>query len=341
MIVKDYLKGVAPENYHIFDSHQEMMSDLGANHGDQDYKVYTYNQHVNNRPKPGDVFLYRRPGRSAKPRGKFIIYGGGVVKDIEPINDLGDVRIIIEKPFKLLNPLVQGDPALEDFEWTSKTRNKDKSWGHFWYQYGMNVINEHDFMGLVGDLECIIPENLDSSSIDTEELTEENKRSTLADLSGFELNIKTGKLTNKHVVTRKMDYSLLQDKKQTIGKAGEYLVIDLLKDEYSDEGVTIEHTSEEIGDGCGYDIKVTFPDGFEKMIEVKTTSSNTKDGFYLTPAELRSSINCANSKKRKYIIYRLYNYKEYSKKADVEKYEAPFTKDMYRFETVSWKVFVK
>ena len=35
MIVREYLDGINPEQYHIFDSHQEMMGDRGVDDGKQ------------------------------------------------------------------------------------------------------------------------------------------------------------------------------------------------------------------------------------------------------------------------------------------------------------------
>ena len=68
MEVKDLIGKDSTRQYHIFDSHQEKMADRGKAHRDQDFQVYTYNIHHNNKPKKGDVFLYRRPGKSSKTR---------------------------------------------------------------------------------------------------------------------------------------------------------------------------------------------------------------------------------------------------------------------------------
>ena len=100
MIVREYLDGTNPEQYHIFDSHQEMMGDRGVDHKDQDYLVYSYNVHKNNKPKAGDVFLYRRPGKSTANR-KFNIYGGGVIARITEPDREGNVLATITTPFRL------------------------------------------------------------------------------------------------------------------------------------------------------------------------------------------------------------------------------------------------
>lgn len=79
MIVREYLKNATPKQYHIFDSHQEGMDELGKEHKDQDYIVYSYNVYHNNKPQVGDAFLYRCPGKSSKTM-KFYIYGGALSK---------------------------------------------------------------------------------------------------------------------------------------------------------------------------------------------------------------------------------------------------------------------
>lgn len=74
--LKDYLSDIKPKYYNIFDSQQEQLVNRGMTHENCDYEVYSYNIHINNKPKAGDVFLYLRSGKSTKNR-KFNIYGGG------------------------------------------------------------------------------------------------------------------------------------------------------------------------------------------------------------------------------------------------------------------------
>lgn len=100
-------------------------------------------------------------------------------------------------------------------------------------------------------------------------------------------------------------------KKTSVGKAGEYLVLDLLKEQYEGADVEIEHVAETEGDGYGYDIRLTLQDKIEVYIEVKTTTFNSVDGFYLTPCELKAARQCLNeetSKTKSYSIYRVYNF---------------------------------
>lgn len=349
MLVKEYLRGTSPEQFHIFDSHQESMEGRGVVHGDRDYEIYTYNIHQNNKPKVGDVFLYRRPGKSTQTR-KFNFYGGGVIASISDPDREGKVEAFIEKPFKLVTPINQGDAFLESFIWTSKTKKPD-SWAHFWNQYGMNVINKDDFYGLVGELECTIPGNYNPLPAYPDEYYEEYKGTDEMDPSGFQIDIsdEDGKMAspsaeNNHTIAgRHVDYLEQERANQSIGHAGELLVMTLLEDQLSGTGAKIEHTAVEKGDGFGYDIRVIYPDGSETQIEVKTTKTAYVDGFYLTPRELNASRQCEISSKpaKKYQIYRVYNFDVKHKTASIKIYDTPFTDDTFRFVPVSWKVYVK
>lgn len=351
--LKDYLSDIKPKHYHIFDSHQEQLVNRGMAHEDRDYEVYSYNIHINNKPKAGDVFLYRRPGKSTKNR-KFNIYGGGVIDNItEPDKD-GNVYAMVKLPFKLKNPLEQKTSKfLEEFEWTSKDK-KEGSWAHFWNQYGMNVIDEHDFWGLVEDQEFIIPSKTNPYNPYVEEAAEEYNETTKDfNLKGFQINFEdeeiqkkmpnskndsSRELTGKHV-----DYKKLQSKKTSVGKAGEYLVLDLLKEQYEGADVEIEHVAETEGDGCGYDIRLTLQDKKEVHIEVKTTTSNYVDGFYLTPCELNAARQCLSeeaSKSKSYSIYRVYNFDQKNKTASIKIFDH-FNDADFRLAPTCWKVHIR
>lgn len=70
---------------------------------------------------------------------------GGIIDYITEPDIDGYVYAMVKLSFKLKKPLEQiTSKFLKDFEWTSKDK-KEGSWAHFWNQYGMNVIDEHDF----------------------------------------------------------------------------------------------------------------------------------------------------------------------------------------------------
>ena len=357
MKVYEHLNGYKAEQYHIFDSHQEGMDKRGVKHLDQDYITYSYNIHKNNKPKPGDMFMYRRPGKSSKTR-KFHIYGGGIIDEIKQIDKEGTVIATIKHPFKLETPLSQGDEQLENFNWESKNK-KEGSWMSFWNQYGMNVISENDFFNLIGDLECSFPGNRNYTNASTIEANEENvvlndeaavdnTSEEIFDPSDFDItldnegermpvfdNKKKHKTKGVHV-----NYEKQQKNKSTIGKAGELLVMDLLLEQYKDTDYTVEHSSVIKGDGLGYDILVTAPDLSEILIEVKTTKTSYVDGFYITPTELNAARKCESPNvNRIYKIYRLYNFDPKSKAANLKIYDGVFSDENFRFAPVGWKVY--
>lgn len=351
--LSEYLKDVHPEQYHIFDSHQEQMLNRGVEHEDQDYVVYNYNIHKNAKPKPGDVFLYRRPGKSTANR-RFNIYGGGVIESITEPDAAGEVFASIKLPFKLKNPLEQKTSTyLEEFDWTSKQKPPG-SWEHFWNQYGMNVIDAHDFWGLVGEQEYIVPGNTDPFNPQVKEAAEELMDEVSAfDIQNFQVNIENDeeqKKTKKQIrdtsqvlTGRHVDYEKIQSAKTTIGKAGEYLVLEMLREKYEGTYAVVEHVAETQGDGLGYDIKVSFPDGKEIRVEVKTTKSSYIDGFYLTPRELNSARQCLfeeASKWKSYHIYRVYNFDMKNKTANIKIFDH-FDDSDFRLAPTCWKVHIR
>lgn len=352
MTIKEALQSENPGQFHIFDSHQEGMAERGVEHKDRDYEVYSYNIHKNNKPQPGDAFLYRRPGKSTSNR-KFNIYGGGIIDFItEPDKD-GNVWAKVKLPFKLKKPLEQTTSTfLEEFEWTSKKKEKG-SWSHFWNQYGMNVIDEHDFFGLVGDLEYIGTGNTNPFDAQVSEAAEEMDTAKDGfDVDGFQINIDDDGSTLapdvKHDVTQKLtgrhvDFTQLQESRTSIGKAGEYLVLEMLRERYEGTGAVIEHIAENEGDGFGYDIKITTVDKKEIRIEVKTTKEPYIDGFYLTPRELNAARQCLPvevSKRMSYHIYRVYNFDPMKKTANVKIFDHFDDKD-FRLAPTCWKVHIR
>ena len=66
----------------------------------------------------------------------------------------------------------------------------------------------------------------------------------------------------------------------------------------------VEHTSQEIGDGTGYDIRSYEEDGKDRFIEVKTTRFSRYTPFYVTPNELKASQHFED----KYNLYRVFQF---------------------------------
>lgn len=339
MKVKDYLKINDDAQFHIFDSHQEGMLMQGKEHGDQDYVLYTYNIHRNNKPKAGDAFLYRRPGKSSKTRN-FYIYGGGVIESISAPDKDGNVHAKITQSFKLEEIIEQGSIYLENFKWTFKQR-KNNSWLHFWNQYGMNVINRTDFFNLVGDLDCEVPTIYTSTLPSIAEAAEENEiTNVINEVSIHTDDDTTSKLERKssRKVSSgiKVDFTKIHDKNMKLGELGELMVLELLKSTLNPLCI-IEHSSKEVGDGLGYDIKVVYPDGKITYIEVKTTKSNRVDQFYVTPNEQKFARECKENEE--YFYYRVYNFKDGN--ASLKIYDGPLSESVFNLVPTAYKVYVK
>ena len=135
--------------FFIFDSKSDHLI-----YGDKDFDEYHWDQARNNRPRVGDFFLYRRPQKASEVKGQFYIYGLGKIKSIQSINNADDatqkkrdkhVIAHVEQGIRFKDPILQSD--LEDFEWTFKKRGN--TWEHFFQQYGMNEINQTDFIALL------------------------------------------------------------------------------------------------------------------------------------------------------------------------------------------------
>lgn len=94
-----------------------------------------------------------------------------------------------------------------------------------------------------------------------------------------------------------------------IGLAGEKMVIEYEKKRLNNEGRSdliknIEHTSQDKGDGTGYDILSFDKDGKRKYIEVKTTSGSKNTPFLISDNEIQFSISNSES----YSLYRVYDF---------------------------------
>ena len=181
--------------FFIFDSKSDHLI-----YGDKDFDEYHWDQARYNKPRIGDFFLYRRPQKASEVKGQFYIYGLGKIKSIQSINNADDatqkkrdkhVIAHVEQGIRFKDPILQSD--LEDFEWTFKKRGN--TWEHFFQQYGMNEINQTDFiallkMGLENQLDA-----LDMSSVEEDvDYRVEDKRANVKirgkDQRDFSLQVK-------------------------------------------------------------------------------------------------------------------------------------------------------
>lgn len=92
-------------------------------------------------------------------------------------------------------------------------------------------------------------------------------------------------------VARKFDVAGRDDRNRALGYAGEELVMasehaNLTAQGRPDLARRIEWVSQTQGDGAGFDIASFFPDGGERLIEVKTTNGYDRTPFHISANEL-------------------------------------------------------
>lgn len=111
-------------------------------------------------------------------------------------------------------------------------------------------------------------------------------------------------------VARKFDAAERDERNRKLGRAGEELVLArekavLLAQGRSDLSRQIRWVSEEDGDGAGYDIASFYPDGRDRLIEVKTTNGWERTPFHISRNELAVADACRNS----WCLFRLYDFR--------------------------------
>lgn len=107
---------------------------------------------------------------------------------------------------------------------------------------------------------------------------------------------------------RKFDPAARDARNRALGLSGEEQVYRserarLFAADRPDLARKIEWTSQERGDGAGYDIRSFAPDGAERFIEVKTTRGGSRTDFFLSRNERAFS----EEEPERYRLYRLYD----------------------------------
>lgn len=234
--------------------------------------------------------LYRHSGKVTKDR-KFEIYGGGYVENITEPDIDGNVKATITHAFTLATPLKQGEKFLENFKWDSK-KKKEGSWGHFWNQYGMNIISIKDFWNLVDGSNCIA---FDKSTVSEETAFTSSDVDSLKNslAKGFDVTVvdEGGRSFKKQSYTgiaKKIDFNKLQKVNNHIGMIGELIVFNMLAEKAKLEGLKApEQVSVTRGDGLGYDILAFDTSGNEIHVEVKASTQKYVDGIKISANEMQ------------------------------------------------------
>ncbi len=115
-------------------------------------------------------------------------------------------------------------------------------------------------------------------------------------------------------LARKLNFSQKEAKNRQLGKSGEQFVIDFEQYKLKQAGRKdladeVEWSSQERGDGLGYDVRSfawenNQPIEEEHFIEVKTTNSGKYQPFYISANEVAFS----KDKQEQYSLYRIFNF---------------------------------
>lgn len=149
----------------------------------------------------------------------------------------------------------------------------------------------------------------------------------------------------KRFTARKVDWEKVRDRNNEIGDQGEEFVlefeIDRLVETLSLERTkaiqNVQHLSRLQGDGLGYDISSINDDGSPRYIEVKTTSGDFKQPFFMSENERRFFEEYGDSA----FIYRVYNFIKDTRHGDVRIITSSELFSDFTFDTTTWKVTPK
>ncbi len=110
-------------------------------------------------------------------------------------------------------------------------------------------------------------------------------------------------------IARKFDAAGRDERNRALGRAGEERVLAHERAVLADAGRhdlvrRVRWTSQEDGDGAGYDIASYEPDGRPRLIEVKTTNGWERTPFHIT----RNELAVADERRAEWCLMRLWNF---------------------------------
>ncbi len=111
-------------------------------------------------------------------------------------------------------------------------------------------------------------------------------------------------------VIRQQNYLAMEARNQSLGRAGEELVMAFEHRRLWEAGQRrlaerIENVARTRGDGLGYDISSFETDGRERLIEVKTTRFGALTPFYAS----RNEVQVSHQREREYHLYRVFGFR--------------------------------
>ena len=110
-------------------------------------------------------------------------------------------------------------------------------------------------------------------------------------------------------LARRFDPAEADARNRKLGRDGEALVLDferwtLRRSGRDDLAAQVRWTSQEDGDGAGYDIASFRPDGRPRLVEVKTTNGWERSAFHIT----RNELAVANDNRDAWRLVRVWNF---------------------------------
>lgn len=146
----------------------------------------------------------------------------------------------------------------------------------------------------------------------------------------------------RRFTARKIDWEKARDRNNEIGDQGEEFVLEyeidrLIEALAIDRTLAIQnvqHLSRLQGDGLGYDISSINDDGSPRYIEVKTTSGDFNQPFYMSKNERHFFEEYEDSA----FIYRVYNFNRETRRGDVRIITQTELFSDFTFDTITWQV---
>ena len=113
----------------------------------------------------------------------------------------------------------------------------------------------------------------------------------------------------RKALDRRFDPAEADARNRELGRDGEALVLDferwtLRRSGRDDLAAQVRWTSQEDGDGAGYDISSFTPDGRPRLVEVKTTNGWERSAFHIT----RNELAVANDNRESWRLVRVWNF---------------------------------
>ena len=116
-------------------------------------------------------------------------------------------------------------------------------------------------------------------------------------------------LAQAMAIARRYNVAERDERNRALGRAGEELVLRHERQSLriagrSDLAERVQWTSEEMGDGAGFDIASFHADGKDRLIEVKTTNGWERTPFHITANELA----VADDRRSEWCVLRLWDF---------------------------------